>query len=127
MPELEPTRPSDVGTISQFFSEGHKTSLQSLLGIPRGGEQERDMLGITISVLTPFIRQWTTSNQHISPKVLTTFLSHVLVDFGTSFLAKPVRVPTFEDIIRKGGTKVGWHAFLLRPENLFTTASLTIS
>lgn len=43
----------------------------------------RDLLGIVQHVLTPFIRQWHNSYQHVDQKVLVVTLTTAVLQFGT--------------------------------------------
>lgn len=54
-----------------------------------------DFIGISKSILTPLIREWLIKNQHIDLNVRLVYMTSAIVDFGTSFLQKPILVPTW--------------------------------
>ena len=69
------------------------------------------MLGIIQSIMSPLIREWLNRNRHVDVNVLVVYLTSGAMDFGTSFLSKPIVVPTWSNI-EKAGKSINWMAIL---------------
>jgi hypothetical protein len=88
----------------RVISENPQKSANNLLNEIDWGSEEvavtdvSEMLTIVRSIMAPLIRQWVNNHRHIDVKVLVTYLTSAVMEFGIGFVSKPVITPTWQAI-----------------------------